>query len=983
MKKGFYIRTKAQSAKEPVQPRLKPLLYLVPIFAAALLVLIWAFGIFGWLWEYTSARGMIANGEIVSGRSRLEELGDFLDAESYLDKTREAHARQLLSDGQFLDAYLLLKDTELDQELVIGKVIQQRGNLSAQEGELLAKRLVPLLKLYYASSNNDSLYKKLEELYLETSVLDADEKILHELYERQMQCLEMLEGCQVINPSVLKHCGQILEKLGFMVEPEVKNRYLALLSGEERETSVSLEVEIPEGTPKPSDTPLPGWHYENGFMPYELNLPWPQLTQETRLRVHVPENGESWAYGIGRYKTQYYSFRCTQSEEDSVLQGLNFLNQHAALADAMVIVAYGDEDYSQVIEAANRVGMPLVIFGFYDRDRIRGVMEELFAGKVQAQHAPSVQTTPAPTPEPSPSPTPDSLSGWMPDLKTARYPLNLPWPQKNASIHVRVFVHAWKQTTFDEIQVMMRQSQLPMGYYRLSMQTYRSQEDAVQGAVEYLHGTLDYYDFLKEEDKHADAMIIVAYGDEDYTQVIDLATKKGVAVWVVDDYQKLLMKQDVQRLTGVDSLTVDPGITASPKPTSVPDEEMQAETGLLTSSYPLNLPWPDDPKMARVQVLVHSWKQTPRIDINKILYEISEHWNHHTAQNVEYRDAEESVALAMECVDGKRGMVDALIILPCEGADYSEVIDHATKTGMPVLLADHYDKDLMRTDLIHLFDGQIAAEHQHEKTQLRDVSRELNCPWTQSATPNLLFLCTLDTHANPYLQTNIRLLMNEIYGEDQAHWQYSYAANAKESEDLLMKTIRDGGPSRYGALDGILVIPYEDADYSEAIELASQKGIPVWLFGANTDYAVSRELRALYRSAHPVGSEEEIRKLPSLRRPWPQEDNAKIRVLYTRDNADRLESDVLYLAIASLGGKHLDISSRNCVNADASEGEIKRCARYEEVDAILVFPYDGAEYTAAVEDATQFGIPVWVFSDRSEETVKKELAALYGIHPDE
>lgn len=174
----------------------------------------------------------------------------------------------------------------------------------------------------------------------------------------------------------------------------------------------------------------------------------------------------------------------------------------------------------------------------------------------------------------------------------------------------------------------------------------------------------------------------------------------------------------------------------------------------------------------------------------------------------------------------------------------------------------------------------------------------------------------------------------------------------------------------------VLVVPYDDVNYSEAIERSNKLGVPLYFLQSTEPEDITKEVCELYgatkRYYYRDGSE-----------PWNKQSDAVIVVL-CRDVDD--DASVLYNAVkealdaqtqTAYRATHREKSSVKTLKKALEDGVGKEKTK---LDDVLVIPYDGVDYSEAIRTANELHIPLHFIdpSMTSAEEIEQSILKLYG-----
>ncbi len=130
----------------------------------------------------------------------------------------------------------------------------------------------------------------------------------------------------------------------------------------------------------------------------------------------------------------------------------------------------------------------------------------------------------------------------------------------------------------------------------------------------------------------------------------------------------------------------------------------------------------------------------------------------------------------------------------------------------------------------------------------------------------------------------VRETLNKMYGEEHLLVGYTHPETAEQSVAALASRVASASLNLPKRVDGILIFPIEGADYTEALEMAVQNGVPVWVFSSEMPSVICEELLAL------LAEDERPALLYSdyeINLPWPDMDSGiRIGVVFGRHNSE-------------------------------------------------------------------------------------------------
>jgi len=356
----------------------------------------------------------------------------------------------------------------------------------------------------------------------------------------------------------------------------------------------------------------------------------------------------------------------------------------------------------------------------------------------------------------------------------------------------------------------------------------------------------------------------VSDGNEDYTDVLLLANLKGIAVWVIDGYSEDMIWEDVQKLV--------PEAVASHKELTKPTPAPKPEATLkpVSSVRPTPTPTPETiyPEAIAGYELRHSWTQEDKPVLHVLFNrDVWENGYSHAAlwstlerlYGKEYSGWDVDVVETAEEAERKiqvacwRGRVpgsekpDGILIFPDPEIDYTPMIDIASEAKIPVWVFTSDKARAVEKELMGLYTAhgkKIKEVQEEEKGQEKEKTANrysMELSWPKEKTAQIRVIYSGETHKKAE-RLALQKAFAQIQGKDYFPYESIWASNHLESEAMLRNLVR-----YETKIDGILVFPYHTADYSEMLEEAREKGIPVWVFSDHAEETVMKELAELYR----------------------------------------------------------------------------------------------------------------------------------------
>jgi len=272
-------------------------------------------------------------------------------------------------------------------------------------------------------------------------------------------------------------------------------------------------------------------------------------------------------------------------------------------------------------------------------------------------------------------------------------------------------------------------------------------------------------------------------------------------------------------------------------------------------------------------------------------------------------------------------------------------------------------------------DDDSAQTYLYPVSQTETGANYMSVPFPNDTTPSIKVLFTENGYYDGDEQYAVQSMLFYVAGKDYYSYESAgYASDARDSEMKLMDAIRTAQNQ-----EGIVVFPFQGADYTHAIAEATQKGIPVWIFTDSQRATAEKELAGLL----PEGTIPEfaIRRdfEYSLNVPWPELE--EIEWLYYVVPSENLDYGKCEGAISrALRDVSSTIGRKLVMSYSEGRGWSVQSVTggVNDYDAILVFPFAGADYSGAIKKANALGVPIWFFSSDDPEVVRKETRALFA-----
>ena len=181
------------------------------------------------------------------------------------------------------------------------------------------------------------------------------------------------------------------------------------------------------------------------------------------------------------------------------------------------------------------------------------------------------------------------------------------------------------------------------------------------------------------------------------------------------------------------------------------------------------------------------------------------------------------------------GEVDGIILFPFEGVDYTDCMREAAEKNIAVhaILSDMPD-DIYR-EVLALYDIDNRALHLDGSTS-----------WPHRSDAYILLLYR-DSDA---LDDDQLLALNRAFGDMGYDYEAGHLGGALHSRDRAVETVKAfierAMDEDNAALEAICLFPYEEVDYSAAVEEANAYGIAVHFVETADPDEIYRDICALY-----------------------------------------------------------------------------------------------------------------------------------------
>jgi len=180
--------------------------------------------------------------------------------------------------------------------------------------------------------------------------------------------------------------------------------------------------------------------------------------------------------------------------------------------------------------------------------------------------------------------------------------------------------------------------------------------------------------------------------------------------------------------------------------------------------------------------------------------------------------------------------------------------------------------------------------------------------------------------------------------------------------------------------DGIVLFPYAGVDYTECMQTAAEAGVAVHVVLSDDPEIIFDEMCRLFAvEDHVFHCNGDLS--------WPQQNDASILVLY-RDVDE--QSKALENAVTDgFAAADYDFEAYHCFGAYHNRNNAVKTLEafldygfgqdYPALEAAIVFPYGGIDYSTAVEKANAKGIAICFIESTKPIDVKNSILLLYGL----
>jgi len=806
MKKTFYLRAKKNADREPLSPNLRGLCYVLGIVAVfgVIAILLNHFGSYDRLRArdlYQSGLEQIRQGNIIEGRDALVAAGNYRDAKKILEETQEEHARILIQQGEYMNGFELLQETDLNKVLILEKgIVDRLGLTDPQETSALAEQLLEALEEANEWENKNRL-NSLIDLFVETSLLREDRKFLA-LMESHVysEIFGMNESFRLDKESFDNVC-RIMNSWGEMAPEELVASWTKI-----QEKHALAYHDSVFDYPNSYVNPIPGKKLRTYVF----------ISEEKK---HLQDQIRKMMKEAARDEEELScTFEVTESGKTSVERCLEVLNDTENPVDAMVIYAHRATDYTEVIAAARRTRTFLWIWMDQSMNSIRKYMEGLYSV--------------------------EQVDGW---IVGQEYTLTASWPDKSTPRFYCILSTQYSDGTVGKIFRDV------MGTWAIPhIECYR-----VNQAMDSAKKLLDAVKSWKPDQPNQndfDAILVTPFLGAKYEQALQLAREKGLPVWIFSATDKNTMRENLLALYSEPFVSPEPTVTPTPtstpvpsptptptpkptpeptpEPTPTPVSPYEREKAQHQASYRGNLPWPTDETAPKIHVLFIHGSYLERSEelwsvYRKYLPEVS------MSRNIcnGALESQQSLIRAAELQD-----TDGILVFYYPGADYEEGIRLATENGIPVRFLYGKGEADLEEEIKALYPEMVPSE----QILKRDFDYTLNLPWVTTPQRFYGYFLPYDQPAQDICLQTIDEVLDQYLGDRYRNYSFSWELKDGASVRNYLGTVE--------VVDAILVFPYARVDYSQAVEELTRRGIPVWFFGDDNPETIRRELTALMES---------------------------------------------------------------------------------------------------------------------------------------